>query len=55
MIDITAPVGGLNYLASFELMQPTDARILDNWIPDTGFCRIRESGTEEADLSAEFE
>lgn len=49
--ELTAPVGGLNYLSSDEMMEPTDAKVLDNWIPDAGFCRVRESGEEEADLS----
>lgn len=51
MKKIPAPVGGLNYLTSDNRMSEIDAKVLDNWIPDTGYCRVRESGIESADLS----
>lgn len=49
-----APIGGLNYLTSDDAMSPSDAKRLDNWIADAGFCRIRESGALSADVSDAF-
>lgn len=40
--SIQAPVGGLNRFSSLDDMPESDAYYLDNWIPDTGDCRVRE-------------
>lgn len=53
-MKLPSPTGGLNYLTAENRQAPTDARVLDNWIPDTGFCRIRESGIEAADIGEVF-
>jgi hypothetical protein len=42
----SAPVGGLNYVDSFAAMAPNDALILENFIPRSYGCEIRE-GTRE--------
>jgi hypothetical protein len=38
---IDAPVGGLNAFDSTDNMPPTDAIILDNWVPKSGFVESR--------------
>lgn len=38
---IPAPMMGLNTLADYTLLQPTEARVLENWLPDEGSCRVR--------------
>lgn len=48
--SIQAPIGGVNRLASIDDMPESDAWILDNWIPDAGFCRLR-GGTEFCNIA----
>lgn len=38
---VPAPLMGLNTLADFTLLQPTEARVLENWLPDEGACKVR--------------
>lgn len=52
MTENPSPVTGLNFLESEDSLPPTDARVLDNWIPDAGYCRVRESGTEITDITS---
>jgi hypothetical protein len=44
-IAIDSPVGGLNTFDSVDNMPPTDAIILDNWIPRSGYCESRPGTT----------
>lgn len=39
--SIPAPLMGLNTLSDFTLLQPTEARVLENWLPDEGACKVR--------------
>jgi hypothetical protein len=39
--SIQAPVGGINSFDSLDDMAADEAVILNNWIPDAGFCRMR--------------
>lgn len=39
--SIQSPIGGINRLVSIDDTPESDAWILDNWIPDAGFCRLR--------------
>jgi hypothetical protein len=39
--SIQAPVGGINSFDSLDDMEADQAVILNNWIPDAGFCRMR--------------
>jgi len=48
-IGIDAPVGGLNAFDSVDNMPPTDAVILDNWIPRAGFLQSRPGYIEHSD------
>ena len=41
-ISIPSPTGGLNTRDSISNMPPTDAVILNNWIPDTDTCTLRK-------------
>jgi len=41
-ISIPSPTGGLNTRDSISQMPPTDAIILNNWIPDTNTCSLRK-------------
>jgi hypothetical protein len=41
VISIDAPVGGLNAFDSVDAMPPTDAVILDNWVPRSGYVESR--------------
>jgi hypothetical protein len=41
-ISIPSPTGGLNTRDSISQMPPTDAVILNNWIPDTDTCTLRK-------------
>lgn len=47
--SVQAPIGGINRLASIDDTPESDAWILDNWIPDAGFCRLR-GGSEMVDV-----
>lgn len=42
---IPAPIGGLNAVDSIAAMAPTDAIIMDNWVPQTTFCNLRNGYT----------
>lgn len=53
-MKVPSPIGGLNFRDAQNRLPPTDAKKLDNWIPDSGYCRIRESGTESANLGGIF-
>lgn len=39
--SVQAPIGGINRLASIDDMPESDAYVLDNWVADAGFCRLR--------------
>jgi hypothetical protein len=41
VISIDAPIGGLNAFDSVDAMPPTDAVVLDNWIPRSGYVESR--------------
>ena len=41
-VSIPSPTGGLNTRDSISQMPPTDAVILNNWIPDTDTCTLRK-------------
>lgn len=43
---LPAPYGGLNLRSDITAMQPNEARVLENWIADSGYLYMR-SGTEE--------
>ncbi len=49
-MKVPSPIGGLNFRDAQNRLPPTDAKKLDNWIPDSGYCRIRESGLESVNL-----
>lgn len=49
-MKVPSPIGGLNFRDAKNRLPPTDAKKLDNWIPDSGYCRIRESGSEQANV-----
>jgi len=38
---IAAPLQGLNTRDNYTLLQPTEARVLENWLPDEGACKVR--------------
>ncbi len=40
-VHIDAPIGGWNTRDSIDNMEPTDAVVLDNWIPDLGWVKSR--------------
>jgi hypothetical protein len=42
---IPSPVGGLNTREGFTSLKPEEARVLQNWLPDMGGCRIRPGYT----------
>jgi hypothetical protein len=44
--SIQAPTGGLNSFDSLDDMESDEAVFLNNWIPDSGMCRMR-GGAEE--------
>lgn len=41
-VSVPSPTGGLNTRDSISNMPPTDAVILNNWIPDTDTCTLRK-------------
>lgn len=43
---LPAPYGGLNLRSDITAMQPNEARVLENWIADSGYLYMRK-GTEE--------
>lgn len=49
---IPAPTGGLNLRDHDLLMPETDARTLENFVPDNGYCRMRGGVTEFDDLGS---
>lgn len=40
-VNVEAPVGGWNARDALDNMKPADAVELVNWIPDSGYCRLR--------------
>lgn len=40
-VHIDAPIGGWNTRDSIDNMEPTDAVVLDNWVPDLGYVKSR--------------
>lgn len=38
---IPAPLLGLNTRENYTLLKPTEARTLENWLPDEGACKVR--------------
>lgn len=48
-VGIDAPVGGLNAFNSVDDMPPTDAIVLDNWVPRAGFCASRPGCIPQSD------
>ena len=49
--SVQAPIGGLNRYDSIDDQPEYDAWVLDNWIPDSGYCRLRKGYAEtEVDL-----
>ena len=38
---VPAPHRGLNTRENFTVLQPTEARVLENWLPDEGSCNVR--------------
>jgi hypothetical protein len=49
--SIQAPIGGINSFDSLDDMSEDEAVILDNWIPDSGFCRMRGGSSEFVDTA----
>lgn len=43
--SLPSPVGGWNARDSVAAMAPTDAVIMDNWFPDTDYCKVRNGYT----------
>ena len=43
-----APVGGWNAVDAIADMKPSDALVLDNWYPRTGYCEIRGGSASHA-------
>lgn len=48
---IPAPLMGLNTLVDYTLLQPTEARLLENWLPDEGSCRVRPGHDPHQEIS----
>lgn len=46
--SVPSPVGGLNARDGFADMARNDASILDNWFPETSYCRVRRGFTDHA-------
>lgn len=49
--SIPAPLLGLNTRDDFTLLQPTEARVLENWLPDEGACRVRPGYADHQQIS----
>lgn len=48
---IPAPVSGLNSRENYTSLAATEARVLRNWLPDEGSCRVRPGYAEHQDIS----
>lgn len=48
---VPAPHNGLNTRESFTRLQPTEARVLQNLLPDEGSCNVRPGHDEHSDIS----
>jgi hypothetical protein len=48
---IPAPFQGLNTREAYTALQPTEARVLENWLPDEGAVKVRPGHTEHDDIS----
>ena len=46
-----APVKGLNTRDSVQALQPDEARVLVNWLPDQGCCRVRPGYSGYSDIT----
>lgn len=42
---VPAPHNGLNSRENYTVLQPTEARVLENWLPDEGSCNVRPGRT----------
>ncbi len=49
---VPAPHNGLNSRESYTKLQPTEAYVLDNMLPDEGFCKVRPGHTPHQTISA---
>jgi len=49
---VSAPFRGLNTREAYNALRPDEARVLENWLPDGGVCRVRPGYTENADVTA---
>ena len=47
---IPAPLLGLNTRDNYTQLQPTEARVLENWLPDEGSCRVRPGHTVHQEI-----
>lgn len=47
-IGLESPVGGLNGIDSVDSMPPTDAIVLDNWVPRSGYLQSRPGVIQHA-------
>lgn len=48
---IPAPLLGLNTRENYTLLQPTEARVLENWLADEGAVRVRPGHAEHQEIS----
>ena len=48
---IPAPLLGLNTRENYTLLQATEARVLENWLPDEGACKVRPGYAEHQEIS----
>jgi hypothetical protein len=48
---IPAPLMGLNTRENYTLLQPTEARALENWLPDEGACKVRPGYADHQQIS----
>lgn len=48
---IPAPLLGLNTRDDYTLLKPVEARILENWLPDGGSCKVRPGYTSHQEIS----
>jgi hypothetical protein len=47
---IPAPFQGLNTREAYTALQPTEARVLENWLPDEGAVKVRPGHAEHQDI-----
>lgn len=45
VVSLPSPVGGWNARDSIAAMPPLDAVVMDNWFPDTDYCKVRNGYT----------